>query len=784
MIELSSRLERLSQRLHDVDYHMANPWYFEDVNILDIPENFGLREEPIPVRKAYALRYVAEHLPVEILDDELIVGRPNQNSVEFGLCIPKYLTEEERKFCEKLGVSEISLEGHHPPAWEKILEYGTSGLKEQVEKKLTTLFSEKMLDKEKINEYRGMLLSLDALEIHAARYRDKALSLAMELPYEDLRRNELLGIYEILNHVPRFPARTLHEAVQSLWLTYTVLNSGGEFLPLGRLDQYFYKYFINDIETRRLNIEQATDVIGSFLIKCNEKIVLDSKKMKDHFDIGAMASGTGFFTTKTLEETRLGFREHYWHVDEPEESEHNKFFGQEANNRMMTCVVGGLNLDGSDATNEVSYLIIELINKMKLLMPTVGARIHKNTPDSFLRLVASVLSCRGQGEPVIYNDDAILKGYKQLGIPLEDARTYSSDGCWETLLPGKTNFAYSIVFLLQCVEWAMNRGVSVKSKKRDSVTTKDVADFTDFEDFYEAFKIHFYLKMDEIADYFVSNLGIVSLIAPDPLFSAMADDCIDKGDDFYGHGARYQIRMLLLSGLADAVDSLMVIKKVVFEKKKVTLSELNEALHANWEGYERLRAYAMNKVEKFGNDCDEPDEMVKRVLSDFTEKLHEIRGKYKEIYWTGGIGTFHMYALWGNMTHASANGRKACEPLAPNYSPVPGFDKKGPLAVIRSVTKPDLTEFLTGTPVDLSIQANEFEGEEGIQRLTDMIRGFCDLGGQILTVTSSSVEELRDAKLHPERHQSLRVRMGGLSAYFVQLAPVAQDKIIARFSKS
>lgn len=780
-IPISDRLIKLNKRLQEIDFCNARPWYFENTNILDVPGNENLRKEPIVIRKAYAIRYVAEHMPIVIYDDELIVGYNAQNSVEFGMSIPQYLTTEEREFLLSYGLTESSLSGHHPPEWGRILKYGTKGLKDEVTLHLNAELEKTSFDDEKINNYRAMIISLEALEVFALRYSEELQAKAEKAGVEE-RKKELLKMSACLKKIPYHPASTLWEAVQSYWITYTLLNSCGEMLPLGRLDQYFYPYYEHDINEGVIDANIAKDIIGSFLIKCNEKNILDASQLVDHMDIGIMSCGISYMTKESIEGYEKNRSRHRWHSELPNDSEVNKYFGQEANNRMMTAVVGGKLPNGSDGTNALSYMFIELMKKLKLLTPTFGARIHKETPEDFIRLLAETLQ-HGQGEPIIYNDEAILKGYETLSIPMCDARDYCSDGCWETLIPGKTNFAYGLINVLQALEYTLNHGKNVKTGNTESFDSGSLSSFQSFEQFYNAYIKQISFMMDNFASWFVETLGTPAIAAPDPLFSALGEDCIEKGKDFYDTGARYTIRMMLLTGFADAVDSLEVIKKIVYEEKKITLEELNEVLHANWKNNERLWAYVMNRVDKYGNDKDDVDKIGVKLISDFCSKIRELRQKYRHIIWTGGIGTFHMYAKWGENISATPNGRYAYDALAPNYSPVPGCDNNGPLAVLKSASKADLRDMMTGTPVDISINVNEFEGESGIIRLMDMMKGFCDLDGQIMSITSTSVDELKDAKKHPEKHRSLRVRMGGLSAYFVQLAPVAQDKIIERFER-
>lgn len=775
---LSERIQRLEKRLKNKDYRMEKPWWFEKINILDIPENAKLREESIVIRKAYAMRYVAEHIPVVIYEDELVVGAPNQSSVEFGTCFPEYLTEKEKELLHTMGLSEYSLEGHHLPDWSRILKRGTQGLRKDIENALETLDKNNTLTGEKRDELRAMLLSLDALDNLAGRYADRLLAEAYECP-DRKRKEELLRMRDICKRVPHEPAENLWESLQSYWFTWILLASNGEFLPLGTMDQYFYPFYQKDIASGVLKKEEATELMASFLIKCNERNVLDAKQFRSRRKRG------GTCPRITTEEEWEAFSKkeeaHFYHEEEPEDSENNKFFGQEANNRMMTCVVGGMDKDGRDLTNDLSLLIVELIYDLKLLLPTLGARLHRRTSREFLMLLARVLRY-GQGEPILYNDDAVFDGYRRLGIDGNETQGYSSDGCWETVLPGRTNFSYNMVWILQCLESVCNHGRSVKTGRVIGRDYGNLDRFPTYESLYAAFREQFFTKMEEIWSSYVESVGISTLAAPDPLLSVLCEGCIEKGEDFTGTGAEYQMRCILLTGFADTVDSLYAIKKVVYEEKRVSLEELNQALLSNWGGkYARLRTYIVQRLEGYGNDEEEVDGIGKRLLSDYSGKIKELRMRSDRILVTGGIGTFHMYAMWGNEIGASANGRYAYDALAPNYSPVPGKDKKGPLSVLLSSAKSDLSELITGTPVDLSVNANEFAGESGIERLSDLIRGFLDLRGQILTITSNSVEELKDAKLHPEKHRDLRVRMGGLSAYFIQLAPRAQDKIIERF---
>lgn len=785
MLKLTARLKKLQERLFNEEYEDPGIWHFQGINILDLEGNEWMQDEPVVVRKAYAHQYICENLPAVIKRDELIVGCPNQNSVGWGSVIPKYFSKDERELAEKYELDECSVWGHHPPSFDKIIRMGINGVKEEVEAALKVQLAKTEPDQMAVNEYRAMLLTLDGLGTFARRYANEALRKAAECG-DEVRKAELMEIYEVCKNVPLNPARTLQEAAQSYWFTYSVVNSGGEFIPLGRADQYLYPYYKEDIESGRISEEKAIEIIGSFLVKCNERIIIDTKKAENHFSFGLFSQGVVYdeeeIQSKINGTGGYAQRALMWQEDEDIDSDANFNYGQSGNDWLMNCMVGGVHADGTDATNRISYLFVDIMHSMKLLMPTLGARVHKDTPDDFMKLLANVLRY-GQGEPMIYNDETIIPGFVELGVPVEEARDYCNDGCWETLIPGKSHFSYAHVMNLRCLEWVLFRGKNLNNQEQEGLDTGDPCGFKSYEEFYEAYVKQMNERIDFQCQRRQENFGLSYMIAPDPMFSSITYDCVEKGRDISQDGARYIFHMILATGFSNTADALAAIKKLVFDEKKVEMKELIAALENNWEGYERLRGMMENRVPKFGNDNDYVDEIAVRVLKDFENRVITWREKEHRILYPCGIGTFENYAVLGRDIGASADGRGFGDPLAPNYSPVAGVDVKGPLAAIKSITKPELKRFYAGTPLDIAVNSNEFVGDEGVERLKDVILSFCDLGGQILTITSTNVEDLKDAQVHPEKHKSLRVRMGGLSAYFIAMAPAQQNNIIQRFSR-
>ncbi len=724
-------------------------------------------------------------MPVELKSDELIVGVPNQNSVGWGSILPIYYTEEEGQQAARYDLNECSVWGHHPPDWGRILEIGVVGVKQQILDKIDQEYQKTKVDPMSLNNWKAMLVSLDGLTAFAGRYAQAALELAMVCE-EPSRRAELLQISKNCQNVPMNPAISYHEALQSYWFTYCLINSGGEFVPLGRADNYLYPYYKKDIDSGKITEAEAIDMLASFLTKCNERVIQDTHKAENHYNFGLFSQGQ--VPTVEMQESGTNQTGGYesraltWQVDEDIDSDANFNYGQSGNDWLMNCMVGGVDSAGNDSTNAVSYHFVEIMNEMKLLMPTLGARVHINSPPEFVDLLAKVLRY-GQGEPIIYNDDAIVPGFVDLEIPIEDARDYSNDGCWETLVQGKSHFSYAHVMNLRCIEWVLNRGVSQHNQKLEGIDTGDPLSFKTYDEFYDAYQTQVEHYIDLQCTRRLENFGLSYMIAPDPLMSSILDDCVETGRDLSQDGARYIFHQILVTGFSCTVDSLMVIKKLVFDEKTLDMKTLIQALHDNWEGHERLRAEVMNRVPKYGNDIDEVDDIAIKVLDDFQAHVSTWNQKGERIKFPCGVGTFENYAVLGRDIAATPDGRKFGDQLAPNYSPTPGVDLNGPTAVIKSATKPDLMKYYSGTPLDLSINSKEVEGEAGIERLGGVIRAFCEMGGQIMTITSTNVEDLKDAQVNPEKHKSLRVRMGGLSAYFIAMSPVQQENVIKRFAR-
>lgn len=759
-----SRIERIKKRLYEDEYYTKKEWWGEDKTILT---DESVKEEPLVVRKAMAKELVLTEMPIEIKQDELIVGIATMNSIGFGRVFPEYATQEEKDAAAKSCYSVKSVWGHHPPNYEKVIRYGLNSIKQEIYERMAQEEASENTNAESMNLFRAMIRSLDAVITLAHRYSDLALKMALK-ESDPQRRKELIEISRVCSRVPEHPAETFQEAVQSSWFVFIALQSVINAVPVGRADQYLYPMYEKDIQSGRITKEYAREIVGSWLAKFSERIQMN----KDHWELhmGAMDVVDG----GDPEDVTALF-------DMENGADYN--YGTSANHWLINMILGGVHADGSDATNDLTYMILDQWSYLELIAPVLSVRLHDGAPKELYETCCRILR-NGSGEPCLYNDEVIINGLVRAGIPLEEARGYSNDGCWETLIPGKSNFSYVHLEVMQLIEFMFTNGVSLVRKQKEGMDIGDITQITSYEEFYEKFMLLVQDQLDRIIKN-KSKYGYERYkIAPTPLLSALVDGCIESGHDMAECGAKYNMYCIVVTGLAGMADSLAVVKKLVFEEKKVTLAQLRDAIKTNYEGNEPLRQMLLNKAPKYGNDDPFVDEIAVKFLHEMDDMVEKknASGVLKPYLINLAIGTFENYARFGHNLGASIDGRLYQETLSSNYSPSLGLDKSGPTSVLRSATKADLMPYYVGCPVDIQLNANEVKGEDGIQRMVALVQGFRKMGGVMLTLNGVSEEELKDAMVNPMKHQGLRVRLGGLSAYFIQLAKEQQLNIIKRTS--
>jgi formate C-acetyltransferase len=364
----------------------------------------------------------------------------------------------------------------------------------------------------------------------------------------------------------------------------------------------------------------------------------------------------------------------------------------------------------------------------------------------------------------VYNEELILRSLVAFGYPLDEARQFANDGCWEIQVPGKTNFTYRPFDTLALLQKVLG------------VTNGRVSDFPDFESLYAAFRGALAEQVAAIHDEADKH---ATSGHPSTLVSLFTQDCIEKGRGYFDRGARYNVFAPHAGGLPDTGNSLYAIKKLVYDEQRLSLSELVRCLRSDWEGHEPLRRYVLNAYDFYGNDDPKADAMTKRAFDDFLALVREVPER-DGVLRPAGVSTFGREIEWRPQRGASAHGHRAIEALATNFSPSPGSDKKGPTAVIKSHCAMDLERLPNGTALELKIHPTCIAGEEGLNSLVALIRAFINLGGIYLHIDVIDNETLRDAQLHPERYPALAVRVSGWSARFVTLSKEWQDMIINR----
>ena len=448
--------------------------------------------------------------------------------------------------------------------------------------------------------------------------------------------------------------------------------------------------------------------------------------------------------------------------------------------RSWNLCISGSDENGNDESNELTYDILSTVRKKQYQTPNLTCRVHKNTPDRLWNDIADTLAT-GTGLPALYNDDVVCAALEKIGIPPEDSHDYCMNGCNQIDILGKSHMGLEdgeVVFT-KCLEFALHNGIDAMSGEKVSIETGDPRTF----DTYEKFERAFIDQLEYVTYNSCSSANtfqhLRGLFEPHPLRSCLIEGCLEKGRDYRNGGPLYNHGQILAEGIADAGDSLYAVKKLVYDEKKYTMSELLDALNANFEGYEQLHRDFRN-CEKFGNDIEEVDRITARALNRFFTVLKR-NNTYRGGVFTGGCSTFNRAANYGRQTAALPNGKLKGEPLlADSIAATPGRDTNGPTAQIKSVLKYNHTDACSGFVFQNKFEKKLFCSEKGKASFIALAKAYFAGGGQQYTVTVVSPEDLLDAKVHPENHRNLIVRVGGYSDYFVNLSNELQDNVISR----
>jgi len=614
--------------------------------------------------------------------------------------------------------------GHNSVSYEKVLEKGLCGIRKEAEEKLNSLPAE---SKKEALFLESVILALGAAMEVGGRFAAEAKRLA-ESEEDEHRKAELLKIAQICERVPAQPARNLHEALQSIFLTQVILNWESPRIMSqtpGRIDQYLYRYYRNDIDSGDLTAEDAQELFDCYFIKLS------------HVNSGS-------------------------HI-----------------------AVGGYRPDGRDGANEISYMLIESMKRVRLVEPFFSILVHPRTPEDLL-LRAAELSSLGSGHPVYLNADVLTtmmlargtKGGPCITLPL--ARRATPVGCYEPVIPGQdSGYMHSGFFNMAAVmEFVLTNGYSRYYKKKIGLETGDPSAFATFAEFKDAYQKQLAFMAKIFSD--ASNIfeGVFADLLPTPFESSLIEGCIEKGKSREEGGALFNFKQFVGAGSTDAGDSLTAIRKLVYEDKTVSMKELCEALENNFEGNETLQKL-LSDVPKFGNDDDYADEQVAWVSHVFADEV----GKQPNT--RGGFSTplgapLQYYVFGGKVVGALPSGRSAWQPLSDAWSPSAGCDTKGPTAVLGSMGKIDNAELAAGVTLNLRFDPGFFKLKDGIKQFTHFIKAFEDQGIFHVQFNMIDGETLRSAQKNPDKYRDLVVKVAGYSAYYTRLPKPLQDGIIAR----
>jgi formate C-acetyltransferase len=752
----------------------------------------------IPVQRAMAFRYILENKAICINDGELIVGERgpapkavptypeiclhsledlgmlhNRSKVSYksddetrkvyqDLIIPfwKGRTQRDRIFAAmdpmwhqayEAGIFTEFMEQRtpgHTVLGGKIYKKGFLNFISEIEAQLSLLTGSE--DKAKVEELKAMKITLQAMIRFAERHAEELIRISnfkFQFSKSDEEKAELAQLAEICLRVPAHAPATFHEALQYYWFVHvgviTELNPWDSFNP-GRLDQHLFPFYEGEIADGSLTREKAKELLQSFWIKFNNHPAPPK--------IGVTAKESGTYTDFAL------------------------------------INVGGVNADGSNAVNELSYLILDVVEEMRILQPSSMVQLSRENPDSFIERAMHIVKT-GFGQPSIFNTDAIVKELERQGKTTEDAREGGASGCVESGAFGKEAYWLTGYFNLpKILEITLHGGTDPRTGRKTGLETPGFPTLPDLLNAYRA-QLNYFIDIK-----IKGNLVIEKLFAenmPAPFLSVLIDDCIGNGKDYNAGGARYNTSYIQGVGLGSVTDMLTALKYHVYSphpfynsnwERGLALEDMLEAMAVDFTGHEELRYNLIYETPKYGNDDDYADELAVKVFEMFYDAVDgrpNTRGGKHHIMMLPT--TSHVY--FGSVTGATPDGRKAWQPLSEGISPFQGSDIKGPTAVLKSASKIDHIR-TGGTLLNQKFTPQLMSTAKGINSVTQLIRGYFSLGGHHIQFNVVTADTLREAQKHPEKYRDLIVRVAGYSDYFNDLNEALQDEIIRRTEQS
>jgi pyruvate formate-lyase/glycerol dehydratase family glycyl radical enzyme len=775
--------------------------YVSSERALLVTESYRETEgESIQIRRAMAAKKILENMGTAIYPDELIVGSQNELSPRSANLFPEFGVEyiekemdtwETRNQDPFVATDEVKedlrriipywkgktlsdqlmkelpgdivdqLQAEHPVVfgwcaqgngighihvnYKRLLEKGFDGIREEAEEKLRNLdYSNDPQVSEKNRFYRSIIIVSEAASEFGRRYARTAKELAAK-EADPKRKTELLKIAEVCTRIPAKPARNFWEALQAVWFINLIvqLESNGVSISPGRMDQYLYPFYKKDLEEGVLTRAEALELLDTSYVKFAEMLIL-----YDNYS-------ARFLTNFVMGE----------HV-----------------------ALGGVDRFGRDATNELSYLMLQAQEDVGLIQPNMSVRWHESIPRDFMMKAIQVLK-KQNAIPQFLNDGVYIDSLLDKGIPLEEARNYQPVGCDEMCLDDGQMGGLLLVPLgmAKCFELAMNDGRCQMCGRQLGPKTGSLEEFDSYEQLWDSFEkqVKFYLKIvSEIAN-------VEALVHRDfnrsPVKSALMDTCMESGRDVNDGGARYYYTTSFPAGPSNTADSLAAVKKLVFEEGKIGKAELLEVLKRNFEGYDDIRKMLL-ETPKFGNDNDYVDSIMANIVDLFNaecRKYHDIRNDWNgksellRSFWPEYL-TVTAHVAFGETVGAMPGGKLAKAPVNDGISPVQGMDKSGPTAAMNSMAKLDLRHASGGVIYNQQFDPSLVDDTHKMHMFIDLLETFFRKGGPQIQYNIVGTGMLEDAQKKPEKYKNLMVRVVGYAALFVELSRTVQDDIITR----
>ena len=791
------RIERIKKRVVVDAYPICIEKYRITLDVLEHAKN-----DPAVIQRGKMLKACAERMPIQIADDELIVGLgaskpmgmeidPNygiwsqdeiDSLIEDGFLMdPQDVIDLQELNKKHDPATMIGLQGdlfYEPenerildllkaglvlPPWKdksegrgvgggyaqsglglgpslillgvdytKVLKYGCKGLIEQAKAEQAKVRFTQKDGVDRFRYYRAVIMAFEALMTLGERYAKLAADKAAQ-ESDPKRKAELQQISDICAWVPANPARTFREAIQCFWFQFLML-SPSTTLPGGRFDQYMYPYYEADIAAGRITKDEVQELL----------CLLRLKDMELNRTSG-----------KNNRKKNAGMAK--WH----------------------NFIIGGCKPDGTDGTNDLSYMMLDAALITHVPHHTMTIRVSENTPED---LIMKGVECvkAGLGMPAFISEDSYIKFFTSYGVPLEDARDFIITGCLDANLPGKSRTGPVPMTIMTVVfDLMRHNGVNVKNGEQAGLPTGDFTQFGSFEELFAAWEKQFKYCMSIVAERNNVELKITQELLPDPLRSALMFEGIESGKDTFCRKMPFENGASICTiGMVNVGDSLAAVKKLCFDDKKYTMKELYDALEADWVGYEDMRKDFLN-APKFGNNDPYVDEIVARCYQLFCDTMNELPTILGDYHVPCGISiTSHQPG--GLLTGATPDGRKAGTILADGtMSPMQGMDTHGPIAVLNSAMKVNQDPF-QATLLNMKFHPSALKTTEDMGKLSALIRTYLTHGGKHVQFNVVDRETLLAAKAEPKDHRDLVVRIAGYSCYFVQLNEAMQDEVIAR----